>query len=96
MITCTDYGENDNDEKARCNTRVGAVIIAVAGNGASQRERQFSAADAAEGALAVARPVPGWRAADYLYTPPQTTESLRLSQYIRFGSIFFVCGWVYW
>ena len=47
MITCTDYDENDNDDKARCNTCVGAVIIAVAGNGASQRERQFSAADAA-------------------------------------------------
>lgn len=64
LITCSDDDEDEDDDdysdpgynadKERCNTRSGSVVIAAAGNGASATEKQFPAAEAAEGALSVA------------------------------------------
>ena len=66
LVTCSDDDDADDDDdddqsdpgydqdKERCNTSHGSVVIAAAGNGASATERQYPAAEAAEGALSVA------------------------------------------
>jgi subtilisin family serine protease len=64
LVTCSDDDENEaNDDysdpgfrqdKDRCDLHHGSVVMAAAGNGASSTERQYPAAEAAEGALSVA------------------------------------------
>lgn len=49
-----DYSDSgfDND-RARCNLRYGAVVVSAAGNSGSATERQYPAAETAEGAISV-------------------------------------------
>ena len=64
LVTCSDDDEDEDDDdysdpgykqdKDRCNTSHGSVVIAAAGNGASETELQYPAAEQAEGALSVA------------------------------------------
>jgi subtilisin family serine protease len=64
LVTCSDDDEDEDDDdysdpgfnqdKERCNLNHGSVVVAAAGNGASSAERQYPAAEGAEGALAVA------------------------------------------
>jgi subtilisin family serine protease len=64
LVTCSDDDEDEADDdysdpgfrqdQERCNQHHGSVVMAAAGNGASSTERQFPAAEGAEGALAVA------------------------------------------
>lgn len=64
LVTCSDDDEDEanddysdpgfNQDKERCNLHHGSVVMAAAGNGASSSERQYPAAEAAEGALSVA------------------------------------------
>lgn len=64
LATCSDDDENEADDdysdpgfdadRRRCDLRGGAVVMAAAGNGGSLVERQFPAAEAAEGQLAIA------------------------------------------
>jgi subtilisin family serine protease len=63
LATCTDDDDNEaeddysdagfNDDKTRCNTLHGAVVMAAAGNGGSATEQQWPAAEAAEGQLSI-------------------------------------------
>jgi subtilisin family serine protease len=64
LATCSDDDDDEQDDdysdigfdadRARCNLRPGVVVMAAAGNGGSATERQYPAAEAAEGQLAVA------------------------------------------
>jgi subtilisin family serine protease len=64
LVTCGDDDDGDNDDDSysngyeadgiRCNLRGGAVVVAAAGNGASDTERHYPAAEAVDGSLAVA------------------------------------------
>jgi hypothetical protein len=64
LATCSDDddGEQDDDyadagfddDKMRCNLQPGAVVVSGAGNGGSDTELQFPAAEQAEGAISVA------------------------------------------
>jgi subtilisin family serine protease len=64
IATCSDDDDDEDDDdfgdpgyagdQERCNLHGGAVVAAAAGNGASATERQYPAAEAAEGSLAVA------------------------------------------
>jgi subtilisin family serine protease len=64
LVTCGDNDDGDNDDDSysngyeadgiRCNLRGGAVVVAAAGNGASDTERHYPAAEAVDGLLAVA------------------------------------------
>jgi subtilisin family serine protease len=64
LVTCSDDDEDEADDdysdpgfrqdQERCNQHHGSVVVAAAGNGASSTERQYPAAEAAEGALSVA------------------------------------------
>jgi subtilisin family serine protease len=64
LVTCSDDDEDEDDDdysdpgfrqdQERCNQHHGSVVMAAAGNGGSSTERQFPAAEGAEGALAVA------------------------------------------
>lgn len=64
LVTCSDDddGEDDDDysdpgyrqDQERCNSHHGSVVVAAAGNGGSSTERQYPAAEGAEGALSVA------------------------------------------
>ena len=64
LVTCSDDDEDEDDDdysdpgfrqdQERCNQHHGSVVMAASGNGASSTERQFPAAEGAEGALAVA------------------------------------------
>jgi subtilisin family serine protease len=63
LATCTDDDDNEaeddysdagfDDDKTRCNTLHGAVVMAAAGNGGSATEQQWPAAEAAEGQLSI-------------------------------------------
>jgi subtilisin family serine protease len=63
LATCSDDDDDEDDDdysdpgfdddKARCNLRGGVVVMAAAGNSGSASERQYPAAEAAEGQLAV-------------------------------------------
>jgi subtilisin family serine protease len=63
LATCSDDDEDEADDdysdagfdndRARCNVRHGSVVISAAGNSGSATERQYPAAEAAEGALSV-------------------------------------------
>jgi subtilisin family serine protease len=64
LVTCSDDDEDEaNDDYSdpgfrqdqdRCDLHHGSVVMAAAGNGASSTERQYPAAEGAEGALSVA------------------------------------------
>jgi subtilisin family serine protease len=64
LVTCSDDDEDEDDDdysdpgfrqdQERCNLHHGSVVMAAAGNGASSTERQYPAAEGAEGALSVA------------------------------------------
>lgn len=64
LVTCSDDDEDeDNDDysdpgyqqdQRRCSSSGGSVVVAAAGNGGSDTERQYPAAEGAEGALSVA------------------------------------------
>jgi subtilisin family serine protease len=64
LVTCSDDDDDEDDDdysdpgfrqdQERCNLHHGSVVVAAAGNGASSTERQYPAAEAAEGALSVA------------------------------------------
>jgi subtilisin family serine protease len=63
LATCSDDDDDEDgddysdagfaSDKARCDLRYGTVVIAAAGNGSSATEKQYPAAEHAEGALAV-------------------------------------------
>jgi subtilisin family serine protease len=63
LATCSDDDDNEaeddysdpgfNDDKDRCNTQHGTVVMAAAGNGGSATEQQWPAAEAAEGQLSI-------------------------------------------
>lgn len=62
LATCSDDDDEDDDDysdagfaadRERCNLRHGVVVMAAAGNGGSATERQYPAAEAAAGQLAV-------------------------------------------
>ena len=64
LVTCSDDDEDEDDDdysdpgfrqdQERCNLHHGSVVMAAAGNSASSTERQYPAAEGAEGALSVA------------------------------------------
>jgi subtilisin family serine protease len=64
LVSCGDDDDDEDDDdysdpgyrqdEERCNRHHGSVVIAAAGNGASSTERQYPAAERAEGALSVA------------------------------------------
>ncbi|WP_144290219.1 S8 family serine peptidase [Ideonella sp. A 288] len=64
LATCSDDDDNEDDDdysdpgfdadRARCDLRGGAVVVAAAGNGGSGTELQYPAAEGAEGQLAIA------------------------------------------
>jgi subtilisin family serine protease len=64
LATCTDDDDNENeddysdagfdDDKERCNTLHGVVVVTAAGNGGSATEQLWPAAEAAEGQLSIA------------------------------------------
>ena len=63
LVTCSDDDDGEGDDYAdpgyaadheRCDLHHGSVVVAAAGNSGSATERQYPAAEAAEGALAVA------------------------------------------
>jgi subtilisin family serine protease len=63
LATCSDDDDDEDDDdrsdpgfngdRERCDRQNGSVVIAAAGNGGSATERQYPAAEHAEGALAV-------------------------------------------
>lgn len=63
LATCSDDDDDEDDDdysapgfnadQARCNLRGGVVVISAAGNGGSATERQYPAAEGADGQLAV-------------------------------------------
>jgi subtilisin family serine protease len=63
LATCSDDDDDEDDDdrsdpgfngdRERCDSQHGSVVIAAAGNGGSATERQYPAAEHAEGALAV-------------------------------------------
>lgn len=74
LATCTDDDDDEDDidlgdpgfddDRARCDARGGAVVMAGAGN-SGRAERQYPAAEQAEGALAVAATTQTRRLADF-------------------------------
>ena len=78
LATCSDDDEDEaaddysdpgfKDDETRCNLRGGAVVIAAAGNSGSVTERQYPAAEHAEGALAVTATAQGPRLASFSNT----------------------------
>jgi subtilisin family serine protease len=64
LVTCSDDDEDEADDdysdpgfrqdQERCNLHHGSVVMAAAGNSASSTERQYPAAEGAEGALSLA------------------------------------------
>lgn len=64
LVTCSDDDDDEDEEdwsdpgfnadRERCNLQHGSVVVAAAGNGGNTREKQYPAAERAEGALSVA------------------------------------------
>lgn len=64
LVTCSDDDDDEDDDdysdpgfngdRERCDLHYGSVVTAAAGNGGNARERQYPAAERAEGALSVA------------------------------------------
>ena len=75
LVTCGDDDDDEDDEdwsdpgfnadRERCNLQHGSVVIAAAGNGGNATERQYPAAERAEGALAVAASTSASRVAGF-------------------------------
>jgi subtilisin family serine protease len=63
LITCSDDDDEDDDDysdpgfdadRRRCDVQGGSVVLAAAGNGGSATQKQYPAAERAEGALSIA------------------------------------------
>lgn len=75
LATCSDDDDDEDDDdysdpgfaddEARCNVLHGSVVVAAAGNSGSATERQYPAAEHAEGALAVGASTQGNRLASF-------------------------------
>jgi len=75
LATCSDDDEDEDDDdydgpgfeddKRRCDTLYGTVVMAAAGNGASASERHYPAAEGAEGQLAVSATTASSRVAPF-------------------------------
>ncbi len=75
LATCSDDDDDEadddysdagfDDDRTRCNLLHGSVVVAAAGNSGSATERQYPAAEHAEGALAVTASAQGNRLASF-------------------------------
>jgi subtilisin family serine protease len=75
LATCSDDDDDEadddysdagfDDDQTRCNLLHGSVVVAAAGNSGSATERQYPAAEHAEGALAVTASAQGNRLASF-------------------------------
>jgi len=80
LATCSDDDDGEDgddysdagfdDDALRCNLFSGAVVVAAAGNSGSTTERQYPAAEGAEGALAVTASTQASRLADFANRGP--------------------------